>query len=159
MYLKSRFKSLPSVFLAVAIFTVAWVPPPPAIIMLAISPIIEMAAVLLWNKSHTSHPRQLSVLFREFPVLRILYRENHTTSPDSLTDGYLCYFQYFDITNIAKRKILWISFYIFVNFPLGWSHKCQYCDISLFRDNFHSISSALEHLFCPCPYYKIGNLA
>lgn len=104
MYLKSRFKSLPSVFLEVATFTVAWVPPP--IIMLAIFLIIEMAAVLLWDKSHTSHPWQLSVLFREFPVLRILHRENHTTSPDSLTDGYLCYFQYFDITNIAKRKIL-----------------------------------------------------
>lgn len=157
MYLKSRFKSLPSVFLEVAIYSGLGSPPP--IIMLAISLIIETAEVLPWNKSHTSNPWQLSVLSREFPVLRVLDRKNHTASPDSFTDGYLCYFQYFDITNIAKRKILWIPFYIFVNFPLGWSHKCQYCDISLYRDNFRPISSAIEHLFCPCPYYKIGNLA
>lgn len=104
MYLKSRFKSLPSVFLEVAIYSGLGSPPP--IIMLAISLIIETAEVLPWNKSHTSNPWQLSVLFREFPVLRVLDRKNHTASPDSFTDGYLCYFQYFDITNIAKRKIL-----------------------------------------------------
>lgn len=104
MHLKSRFKCLPSVFLEVVVFTLAWVPP--SIIMLAIFLIIEIAAVLLWTINHTSQPWQLSVLFREFLVLRILYCENHTTSPDSLTDGYLCYFQYFDNTNIAKRKIL-----------------------------------------------------
>lgn len=71
MHLKSRFKCLPSVFLEVVVFTLAWVPP--SIIMLAIFLIIEMAAVLLWTINHTSHPWQLSVLFREFLVLRILY--------------------------------------------------------------------------------------
>lgn len=124
MYLKSRFKCLPSAFLEVAIVTLVWVFPPSLFvsqnmqIILVIFLIIEMLQCSYRAYTiHLTHGNcqcfSGSFWFSEYCIMEII--PHHQT----LTDEYLCYFQYFDITNIAKRKILRISFYIFVNFPLG----------------------------------------